>query len=554
MQEIKFYSTNNSWTNNGLIILKQIMENYENETIAESLETKDGILFKSMINTPITDFIAKSLETLAGEGTYNLSTTFKVINNELGSNYQSPHPYPNKKGDGKTTMEIADEERDFLKKKGYIDNKRKQQIWKMRMSYLGSEDVYLKMGLNLKDQPIFKKLLSFEKGKNICPLCGMPSKSMEEVKEFFNPLFGEHHNNEIEGIGATRKKTKICPKCTILCYFALFNYYIPFYRTPKGEIYISIPDTVNLDVLNKINNNLYSSGQYIDFNDSRSVSYRTNIKNLPVNSKSASLLSLLHNIINKYSDVVESSEIISFDVFEEIKESEFKDMIEWLFISKSHNIKQIKANERVYHVIKPLEDDQNELKGCLVPDFLNRFSFDIFNENEVEKFFNGILTLDPKKISTGLFSISKESIANINQLRVKYVPNKSPIFIFTELFLEKIMGESTMLDEDIKESCKNIAETIGRGFREDVGMLTKFAYSSGPDEFKKALEDASFRLAKSSALDKNKSYYLNANNLETVMDNINQKNFSDAKTYFVSFMSAYVLSENYRHRKQQKKQ
>ncbi|MDO8991008.1 MAG: hypothetical protein Q7U91_15400 [Sideroxyarcus sp.] len=555
MQEIKFYSTNNAWTNNGLIILKQIMENYENEVIVELPKSKDGILFKSKIDTPITDFIAKSIQTLAGEGTYNLSTTFKVINNEIGSTYQSPHPYPNKKGDAKTTMEIADEERDILKKKGFIDNKKNQQIWKMRMSYLGSEDVYLKMGLNFKDQPIFKKLISFEKGKNICPLCGMPSKTMEDVKEFFNPLFGEHHNNEIEGIGATRKKTKICPKCTILCYFALFNYYIPFYRTPKGEIYISIPNTVNLEVLNKINNNLYSDGQYINFNDPGSVSYRTNIKNLPVNSKSASLLSLLHNITNKYKDDTETSEISLFDVFEDIEEFEFKDMTEWLFISKSHSIKQIKANERVYNVLKLLEDDKNELiKGYLVPDFLNCFSFDIFNENEVENFFNGILTLDPKKISTGLFNISKESIANINRLWVKYVPNKSPIFLFTELFLEKIMGESTMLDDDIKESCKSIAETIGRGFREDVGMLTKFAYSSGPDEFKKALEDASFRLAKSSALDKNKSYYLNANNLETVMNNINQKNFSDAKTYFVSFMSAYVLSENYRQRKHQKKQ
>ena len=33
------------------------------------------------------------------------------------------------------------------------------------------------------------------------------------------------------------------------------------------------------------------------------------------------------------------------------------------------------------------------------------------------------------------------------------------------------------------------------------------------------------------------------------MNSINQDNFTDSKTYFVSFMSAYVLSENYRQRK-----
>ena len=57
------------------------------------------------------------------------------------------------------------------------------------------------------------------------------------------------------------------------------------------------------------------------------------------------------------------------------------------------------------------------------------------------------------------------------------------------------MGEATMLNDNLRDACKNVGKTIGKGFREDVGMLTKFAYSSGPDEFKKALEDASFRLA-----------------------------------------------------------
>lgn len=130
---------------------------------------------------------------------------------------------------------------------------------------------------------------------------------------------------------------------------------------------------------------------------------------------------------------------------------------------------------------------------------------------------------------------------------VKYLPqNSSPLYLFTELFLKKIMGESTMLEDDIKDACKSVGKTIGKGFSEDVGMLTKFAYSSGPDEFKKALEDASFRLAKISALDTNKSFYLDANYLEILMNSMNNDNFNDLKTYFVSFMSSYVLSENYR--------
>ncbi len=555
MSEITFYSTNNAWANNGLMIMAQKMHyGYENEIKVEYHD--DSISFKSIVDTPITDFIAETIQTLAGEGTYNVSTAFKILNNEkkLNANYSFPN-YPQKKGDAKKTEDINDEERIYLKKK-ISDNKKKQQIWKMRMSYYfgknGQEDAYLKMGLNLKEQPLFKKLTSYEKGKNICPLCGMPSKTMEDVKEFYNPLFGEHHNNEVEGVGATRKKAKICPKCTTLSYFALFDYYIPFYRTKKGEVYLTIPNTMNLNILKKISGNLSLNGQYMDFSDSKCMSYGTNIKNLPTNSRSASLIALLHNIKNKYH--LDEPESLGIG-FEEVTENDFKEITDWLFISKSRRITQIKADKAIYKILEPFKDPNYDSKVYLVPCFLNRFSFDIFNENEVEKFFNGILTLDSKKIADGLFRISKESISNVNKMRVKYLPqNSSPLYLFTELFLEKIMGESTMLEDDLKDACKSVGKTIGKGFSDDVGMLTKFAYSSGPDEFKKALEDASFRLAKISALDSNKDFYLDVNYLETLMNSMNQNNFGDLKTYFVSFMSSYVLSENYRKKQTQKKE
>ncbi|AUB59562.1 hypothetical protein DSECCO2_427850 [anaerobic digester metagenome] len=552
MKEITFYSTNNAWTNNGLVTMAQIMENFEEKV--DVMWSDDNISFKS-VDKPITDYIAQAMQILAGKGTYNFSTTFKLLNNndELGSSYQPPKEYPTQKGEAKEEIiVITDNEREFLKKKKF-DNKKKQQVWKMRMSYFGKDDKsYLDLGINLKDNSSFKRLISFENGKNTCPLCGMSSKTMEDVKNFFNPLFGEHHNNEIDGVGATRKKAKICPKCVILSYFALFDYYIPFYRTKgnKGVSYLSIPNTLELGILRKVFNNLSLKGQFIDFSDAFCTSYGTNIKNLSSTSKSASLITLLHNIKNKYHSEDEIEELTMS--FEPIEKEEFKEINEWLIISSNNRIIHMDSNEKIYNILEPFKDPKNNLDVYLVPHFLNSLSFSIFNENDVEKFFNGILTLDPKKISEGLFRIAKESISNLNKIRVKYhAQNSSPLYLFTEIFLEKIMGESTMLDDNLKDACKSIGKTIGRGFSEDVGMLTKFAYSSGPEEFKKALEDASFRLAKISALDNKKSFYLDANHLETLMNSIDQNNFSDMKTYFVSFMSAYVLSENYR-KKQRK--
>ncbi len=555
MNEITFYSTNNAWTNNGLVIMAQKLDyGYENEI--EVKYSDDSISFKSITDKSITDFIAETMQTLASKGTYNFSTAFKVLNNDdgLGSSHQPPKEYPIKKGEAKgEIIKITDEERRFLKKKSYTDYKEKQQVWKMRMSYFGTEKNYLDIGLNLKDHSSFKKLISYENGKNICPLCGISSKTLIDVTQSSNPLFGEHHNNELEGISPDiRKKTKICPKCVILCYFALFDYYIPFYRTKgnKGKSYLSVPNTIELELLRKVSNNLSLKGQYIDFSDPSCTSYRTNIKNLSNTSKSASLLALLHNIKNRYHEAETEELNMSF---EPIEKYEFKELTDWLFISSNYQITHIKSNEKIYNILEPLKDPKNDSDIYLVTHFLNSFSFDIFNENEVEKFFNGILTLDPKKIADGLFRISKESISNVNKMWVRYLPqNSPPLYLFTEVFLEKIMGESTMLEDNLKDACKSIGKTIGKGFSEDVGMLTKFAYSSGPDEFKKALEDAAFRLAKISALDTNKSFYLDSNNLEILMNSMNQNNFSDLKTYFVSFMSSYVLTENYK-KKQQKK-
>lgn len=553
MKEITFYSTNNAWANNGLVVMAQIMRNYEEEI--KVIWDDDNISFKSF-DKPITDYIAQAIQTLAGKGTYNFSTAFKLLNNneEIGSSYQPPKEYPTQKGEAKgETIEITDTDRKFLKKNKITDYKKKQQVWKMRMNYFGTEKNYLDIGLNFKNHSSFKKLISYEKSKNICPLCGVPSKSLIDSSQSFNPLFGEHHNNELDGISSDiRKKSKICPKCATLCYFAVFDYYIPFYRTKgnKGKSYLSIPNTIELDILRKISNNLSLKGQFIDFSDASCTSYSTNIKNLPVISNSASLLTLLHNIKNEYHSENEIKDLTMS--FEPMKKDEFKKISEWLIISSNYRITHVESDEKVYGILEPFEDPKNGLDVYLVTHFLNRFSFNIFNENEVEKFFNGILTLDPKKISEGLFRISKESISNINKMWVKnQAQNSAPLYLFTELFLGKIMGESTMLEDNLKDACKSVGKTIGRGFSADVGILTKFAYSSGPNEFKKALEDASFRLAKISALDNNKNFYLDANHLETLMNSIDQSNFSDMKTYFVSFMSAYVLSENYS--KKQKK-
>ena len=547
--EMTLNITNNSWINTGLIALAQNLREWFEDKV--DVEFHEDYISISGREEELYNSISQALHNLAAEGTYNFSTAFKIINNEGNANYTKPKQYPDKKGDVKTTREILDSERKILKDKKQSDGK-KQQIWKMRMSYFGSEDNYLKIGLNLKDQGVFEKLRKIKDRKEICPICGMTTDILIEMKQFLNPLSSEHHNNVVDGVSTDiRKKAKTCPKCVILCYFSLFDNHIPFFYIPGKETYLAIPNTANLETLKIINNNLSLKGQCVKFSDSKCTSYSTNINFLPHKSKSASMLALLHNVKNRYSEI--PSDELSYSPFMEVTKEKFIDMIEWLFISKnSHSITHIRANEKVYNLLNPHKDPVNGDNVFLVPDVLHNLSFGIFDENGMEQFYNGILKLNTQKISDGLFKMAKESISKSNGLRMRFrAQGSSPLYLFKELFLDKIMEVSTMLEESVRKACKDVAETIGKGFSEDIGMMTKFAYASSPADFRSAIEDASFRLAKTSALNKDKNYWLGEDSMEMLFGSLESAKFDDIKSYFVSFMSVYALSENYKNRKKQ---
>lgn len=357
-------------------------------------------------------------------------------------------------------------------------------------------------------------------------------------------MTSEHHNNVIEGYSKDiRQKISICPKCIFLCYFSLFNKNVPFFQVIGDDVYLAIPNAVDLTVLKKINNNLALPSQTINFSDASCTSYSTNIESLPYRSRHASLLALLHNIKNKYTMPEPEKLTLSF---EGIKREEFSKIIEWLFISKSFKLTHIRADERAYDLLEKFKDPQNNDDVYLVPDFLANFSFTAFDGYIVDKFFEGILKFDGQKVSYGLFHMAKVSADNPDKIYQRFRSGGSPpLLLFEKLFLPKILEVETMIDENLSKACIDIAKSIGRGFSKDVGMMTKFAYASDPKIFKQALEDAAFRLAKQSALEGGESNYLSDENLKIMFDSLTPEQFSDIKNYFVSFMSVAALSKNY---------
>ena len=534
MNEISFRITNEPWTNLGILTLSQELSR-QNMDVQITYQ-KDSVSFKSEKN--FFEIISDTLHNFTIKGTYNLNQSLKIINlNNQLSNYDFQKPTKYK--ENKEKIEILPDEIKYLKTKKHNDTARKQQIWKQRLSYISDYVNYLKYGIKYHTSEEYKKLSKLEQSKEYCSFCNLFYK-LSNIKASFNPLVGEHHNNKIDGIDESstgRLNIKICPICFTASLFSLFNSYIPFFQIGQGnkrKTILALPKTVEVNVLKKIVNNLSLGSQHIDFNKPQNYFYSTNIKNIVSDNYAGSLISLLNNILNFYNEGK-----ITEDSLYEITEEEFAEITEWIFINKdSKKIKYIKANNKIYNILKPITLETTGEEITLI-NVIKKFPFGRALENDIENFYTGILKIDIKKIGDSIFIFSKQSLkqqqnSNIHNLKV-----------FKDYFIELIAEEVIMLEDNKKKAIKNIAETIAKGFCNEIGMLTKFAYSTDNKDFKSALEEALFKLAKLSILE-GKTQYVVKENLEIIFDILEDKNyFSDIKNYFICFMSLQVIIENY---------
>lgn len=538
-EKISFKISNNPWINNGIFTLLKEAEFYENITV-HKYETHIELEAENILQE-----ISNILRSIASKGTYNLSQSLKTLNLRGGNSpqYGLEKTYPSRDKENKKVIDITKDDVKYLKAQNATNTKSKQQVWKQRTHYLSDYSNYTKFGMNLFNQKELKDLKKTNvKSKYICPFCNNEFESSLKIKLGFNPLVGEHHNNMIDGFDKSsqgRKNITSCPQCFIASLFALFNYKIPFFQIGKSGKYrtfLALPVTSDANVLEKITNNLGKRGQFIDFSDADVTHYSSNIRNNILSSKFGSIISLLFNITNKYH----LSEIDEDNIwnFEDITEEEFPEITEWILIEKGSKIHHIKANSKIYNLLKPFTDE-DAVKYSLIDSFRG-LPVGKALEYDIEKFYEGFLKLETSKVVDSLFIFAKESIKNQPRYLGKFRDLK-------KYFLDKLLQEEIMLQENQKKALKEIAQSIAYCFNQEVGILTKFAYSTESKDFKNALEEALFKNAKMSALG-NKSQYFDQNLLTIVMDLLDDEevNFVDLKNYFICFMSANVITANYK--------
>lgn len=543
LKKIMFKITNNPWINNGIFTLLKEAEQKESIVIIK----KENLI--ELSSQDILNDISSVMHNLAAKGTYNMSGKLKSLNLRVNGDieYGKESSYPKYPEENKKIVEITDEDVKYLKMIKANDTKKKQQIWKQRLHYLSDYSNYLKYGLNLINQEELKKIKSASnKHKYHCCFCNSWLTNSITIKSGFNPLVGEHHNNFVEGFDQSlsgRKNHVCCPQCFVASVFALFNYKIPFFQIGKSgnyKTYIALPVTTDSLILEKVTNNLGKKGQFIDFNDQHVVHYSTNIKNNIPSSKFGSIISLLSNIVNEYhQDEIEAKDIWDFET---ITEEEFTEIIEWIIIEKGGKSYHVKANSRVYNLLNPQKDKDGT--QYLLVESLSGLPIGKASEYEVEKFYEGFLKLEISKVSNSLFVFAKESIKN----PPKYLGG---FWNLKKIYFDKLAQEEVMLNDNQKVAIKKIAESVARSFSTEVGILTKFAYSTESKDFKNALEESLFKSAKVSALEGDSQYY-DKESLSLLFDLLDDENtnFYDVKNYFICFMSANVIILNYKSKKQ----
>lgn len=189
------------------------------------------------------------------------------------------------------------------------------------------------------------------------------------------------------------------------------------------------------------------------------------------------------------------------------------------------------ANPKVYKILKPQIEPWNQNEVFLLIDFFKMISFNGFSDFELEQFYDSFLKLSYNGLSESLFRLVKHDVSNLDVFNKGFA-----LKLFEDLFLKIIFDEIEvikMIDDDLKKSCRQIAKSIGKSFYEDIGVLTKFAYSTNVNVFKDVIEESSFLMTKKSITEDDSKIYLSADDLENILDNLNDENFNEIKSYFV---------------------
>ncbi len=390
------------------------------------------------------------------------------------------------------------------------------------------------------------------RGKKKCEISGRPSDKLEKVLQMINPFSNKHHNIKIRGFLGNNSNFEVGPVLHFVQLCTTFEPHIPFVYNPSAKpdptTFLVLPEITDLSLLAQVYVRLQMNLK--DISDRRETATSTNLRGIRRASDTYSLaITLFHNIFYRFTVEAEGDNDGSWD-FAPLGEPEQirKQVTRWVIIpfARKQNIRfgnfhVVEVNHRLYDFIRPIPfEAADEIR--LVPDIVSCTEFsNPGGENAIRHLSQAIATSDTRLMKDAIFELWKHTDA-INFRPQQGKPHPVRLLRY---FIQHFLEVNAVLNEELREDLRAIANTVGQIFNRDVTLISKLYNISSENTFRSVLNQVIFRLYKVSTGDAAEALLpLSQERIRHILDEISPENWKEMAETLSTFVSLSAFNAN----------
>ena len=390
------------------------------------------------------------------------------------------------------------------------------------------------------------------RGKKKCEISGRPSDKLEKVLQMINPFSNKHHNIKIRGFLGNNSNFEVGPVLHFVQLCTTFEPHIPFVYNPSAKpdptTFLVLPEITDLSLLAQIYVRLQMNLK--DISDRRETATSTNLRGIRRASDTYSLaITLFHNIFYRFTMEDESDNDGSWD-FAPLGEPEQvrRQVTRWVIIpfARKQNIRfgnfhVVEVDHRLYDFIRPIPfEAADEIR--LVPDIVSCTEFsNPGGENAIRHLSQAIATSDTRLMKDAIFELWKHTDA----INFRPQPGKPHPVRLLRYFIQHFLEVNAVLNEELREDLRAIANTVGQIFNRDVTLISKLYNISSENTFRSVLNQVIFRLYKVSTGDAAEALLpLRQERIRHILDQISPENWKEMAETLSTFVSLSAFNAN----------
>ena len=389
-------------------------------------------------------------------------------------------------------------------------------------------------------------------GKKKCEISGRPSDKLEKVLQMVNPFSNKHHNIKIRGFLGNNNNFEVGPILHFVQLCTTLEPHIPFvynpFSKPDPTTFLILPEIADLSLLTRVYARLQMNLK--DISERRETATSTNLRGIRRASDTYSLaITLFHNIFYLFTVEAESDNDGSWD-FAPLGEPEQvrRQVTRWVIIpfARKQNIRfgnfhVVEVDHRLYDFIRPIPfGSGDEIR--LVPDIVSCTEFSgPGGENAIRHLSQAITTSDTQLMKDAIFEFWKHTdVINFRPQKGKPHPVR-----LLRYFIQHFLEVNAVLNEELREDLRAIANTVGQIFNRDVTLISKLYNISSENTFRSVLNQVIFRLYKVSTGDAADALLpLRQERIRHILDEISPENWKEMAETLSTFVSLSAFNAN----------